>query len=111
MEDTYFEKKNIFHFASFCLFICFEDFTGTLNVVITLEISTCCIKIVYIFLFYFNIRLYIRTEVENCQEGFLNLKSRLLNRKCQSFKQCCGAGAGGAEIIWGPGAGAENKFK
>ena len=27
--------------------------------------------------------------------------------------QCCGAGAGGAEIIWGPGAGAgaENKFK
>ena len=26
-------------------------------------------------------------------------------------KQCCGAGAGGAEIIWGPGAGAENKFK
>ena len=24
-------------------------------------------------------------------------------------KQCCGAG--GAEIIWGPGAGAENKFK
>ena len=25
-------------------------------------------------------------------------------------KQCCGAGAGGAEIIWGPDAGAENKF-
>ena len=25
--------------------------------------------------------------------------------------QCCGAGAGGAEIIWGPGVGAENKFK
>ena len=25
--------------------------------------------------------------------------------------QCCGAGAGGAKIIWGPGAGAENKFK
>ena len=27
-------------------------------------------------------------------------------------KQCCGAGAGGAEIILGPeaGAGAENKF-
>ena len=24
--------------------------------------------------------------------------------------QCCGAGAGGAEIILGPGAGAENKF-
>ena len=23
------------------------------------------------------------------------------------FFQCCGAGAGGAEIIWGPGAGAE----
>ena len=27
-----------------------------------------------------------------------------------NFKQCCGAGAGGAEIILGPGAGAENKF-
>ena len=26
------------------------------------------------------------------------------------FHQCCGAGAGGAEIILGPGAGAENKF-
>ena len=25
--------------------------------------------------------------------------------------QCCGAGAGGAEIIRVPGAGAENKFK
>ena len=25
-------------------------------------------------------------------------------------KQCCGAGAGGAEIILGPGAGAKNKF-
>ena len=25
--------------------------------------------------------------------------------------QCCGAGAGGAEIIWGPGAGAENNFE
>ena len=27
--------------------------------------------------------------------------------------QCCGVEAGGAEIIWGPGAGAraENKFK
>ena len=25
-------------------------------------------------------------------------------------KQCCGAGAGGAEIILGPGAGAGNKF-
>ena len=24
------------------------------------------------------------------------------------LKQCCGAGAGGAEIILGPGAGAEN---
>ena len=24
--------------------------------------------------------------------------------------QCCGAGAGGAKIISGPGAGAENKF-
>ena len=28
-----------------------------------------------------------------------------------NFLQSCGAGAGGAEIIWGPGAGAENKFK
>ena len=27
------------------------------------------------------------------------------------FGQCCGAGAGETEIIWGPGAGAENKFK
>ena len=27
------------------------------------------------------------------------------------FNQCPGAGAGGAEIIWGPGAGADNKFK
>ena len=26
-----------------------------------------------------------------------------------TFFQCCGAGAGGAEIILGPGAGAENK--
>ena len=26
------------------------------------------------------------------------------------YIQCCGAGAGGAEIILGPGAGAENKF-
>ena len=26
------------------------------------------------------------------------------------FSQCCGAGDGGAEIILGPGAGAENKF-
>ena len=26
------------------------------------------------------------------------------------ISQCCGAGAGGAEIILGPGAGAENKF-
>ena len=26
------------------------------------------------------------------------------------FYQCCGAGAGGAEIILGPRAGAENKF-
>ena len=26
------------------------------------------------------------------------------------YFQCCGAGAGGAEIILGPGAGAENKF-
>ena len=24
--------------------------------------------------------------------------------------QCYGAGVGGAEIIWGPGAGARNKF-
>ena len=32
---------------------------------------------------------------------------------CQTLtsEQCCGAGAGGAEIIQGPGAGAENKFK
>ena len=28
-----------------------------------------------------------------------------------SFFQCCGVGAGGVEIILGPGAGAENKFK
>ena len=27
------------------------------------------------------------------------------------FYLCSGAGAGGADIIWGPGAGAENKFK
>ena len=26
------------------------------------------------------------------------------------FYQCCGAGAVGAEIIFGPGAGIENKF-
>ena len=26
------------------------------------------------------------------------------------INQCCGAGAGGAEIILGHGAGAENKF-
>ena len=31
------------------------------------------------------------------------------NISCE--KQCCGAGACGAEIIWGPGVGAENKFK
>ena len=30
--------------------------------------------------------------------------------QCHCFKQCCGARAGGAEIILGPGAGAENKF-
>ena len=29
---------------------------------------------------------------------------------CVILNQCCGAGAGGAEIILGPGAGAENKF-
>ena len=28
-----------------------------------------------------------------------------------TFYQRCGAGAGVAEIIWGPGAGDENKFK
>ena len=27
------------------------------------------------------------------------------------INQCCGAGAGGAKIIWEPGVGAENKFK
>ena len=33
----------------------------------------------------------------------------LLYRYC-ILNQYCGAGAGGAEIILGPGAGAENKF-
>ena len=28
----------------------------------------------------------------------------------KKLNQCCGAGDGGAEIIWGPGAGAENKL-
>ena len=27
-----------------------------------------------------------------------------------TFEQCCGAGAGGAEIIWGPEAVAEKKI-
>ena len=33
-----------------------------------------------------------------------------LNTKIKYLYQCCGAGAGGAEIILEPGAGAENKF-
>ena len=35
----------------------------------------------------------------------------LKKKKIYTKIQCCGAGAGGAEIIWGLGAGAENKFK
>ena len=40
------------------------------------------------------------------------LAFRLLNNRSVlgGLNQCCGAGAGGAEIILGPGAGAENKF-
>ena len=42
----------------------------------------------------------------------INFKYRLFVNKIKYFFQCCGAGAGGAEIILGPGAGAgaENKF-
>ena len=32
-------------------------------------------------------------------------------QKMLMTRQCCRAGAVGAEIIWGPGAGSENKFK
>ena len=43
-----------------------------------------------------------------------NVRVDLEERACQNFVwQCCGAGAGGAEIVLGPGAGAgaENKFQ
>ena len=38
-------------------------------------------------------------------------KNRINYLQYSPFYQCCRAGASGAKIIWGPGAGAENKFK
>ena len=38
-------------------------------------------------------------------------KNRINYLQYSPFYQCCRAGACGAKIIWGPGAGAENKFK
>ena len=45
---------------------------------------------------------------DNYVSEFLIVKINVKLIKPQN--QCCGAGAGGAEIILGPGAGAENKF-
>ena len=49
------------------------------------------------------------TRLRDLKQKTINLKKICLKNKPNI--QCCGAGDGGAEIIFGPGAGAENKFE
>ena len=58
--------------------------------------------------------VYRYTVNKICEQNKLSILSKFKNfRKFElnGINQCCGAGAGGGEIILGPGAGAENKFQ
>ena len=57
-------------------------------------------------------KMLLNNEIKCCFL-FVYLKIRVSfvsEKKLGGTNQCCGAGAGGGEIILGPGAGAENKF-
>ena len=56
----------------------------------------------------FSDEFYITEMVFQYEMFHMTVMSLRYSRKY--LKQCCGAGAGGAEIILRPGAGAENKF-
>ena len=43
-----------------------------------------------------------------CVMVFIGGEQHFVNVVVVVFRQCCGAGAGGAEIIWGHGVGAES---